>query len=104
MPGANSRATSARIIRFDCATQAMLKIRRAIERHFGQPGLTRDKVLAAVVRLLETSLIRVGNDEYAKANGSFGLTTLKDKHAVIDGSLIRFRFRGKSGRTHEIDL
>jgi DNA topoisomerase-1 len=61
-------------------------------------------VLAAVVRLLELTLIRVGNDEYARLNRSFGLTTLKDRHASVRGSSIRFRFRGKSGQQHEVSL
>jgi DNA topoisomerase-1 len=61
-------------------------------------------VLAAVVRLLELTLIRVGNDEYARLNRSFGLTTLQDRHAVVDGSEIRFRFRGKSGKQQEVGL
>ena len=67
-------------------------------------GLPREKVLAAVVRLLELTLIRVGNDEYARLNRSFGLTTLRDRHARIEGSRIRFRFRGKSGQPHEVGL
>ena len=62
-------------------------------------GLPREKVLAAVVRLLELTLIRVGNDEYARLNRSFGLTTLRDRHASVDGTAIQFRFRGKSGKT-----
>jgi DNA topoisomerase-1 len=61
-------------------------------------------VLATVVQLLETTAIRVGNDEYAKDNGSFGLTTLRNKHAKVDGSTVRFSFRGKSGVRHAIDL
>ena len=68
------------------------------------PGLPREKVLATVVRLLETTLIRVGNDEYARLNRSFGLTTLKTRHARVTGTAIRFRFRGKSGRQHEVGL
>lgn len=79
-------------------------IRRRVARDLKRPHLSRRKVLAAVVRLLETTLIRVGNDEYARANNSFGLTTLRDKHARINGSSIRFEFRGKSGKEHEIDL
>jgi DNA topoisomerase-1 len=66
--------------------------------------LPREKVLAAVVKLLETTLIRVGNDEYAKTNNSFGLTTLRDKHARVKGATVRFEFKGKSGVEHEIDL
>ncbi|HEX3148990.1 MAG TPA: DNA topoisomerase IB [Gemmataceae bacterium] len=80
------------------------RIRRAVARDLARPGLARRKVLAAVVKLLETSLIRVGNDEYAKANGSFGLTTLRDRHVKITGGLIHFDFRGKSGVAHEIDI
>ena len=80
------------------------RIRARVERDIGRPGLPRDKVLALVVRLLELTLIRVGNEEYAKANRSFGLTTMRDRHATIGGTRVRFRFRGKSGRTHEIGL
>jgi DNA topoisomerase I len=77
--------------------------RRAAEDLRGTP-LTRDKVLAAIVILLEKTLIRVGNDEYAKQNRSFGLTTLKDGHVQIRGGRVRFAFRGKSGVEHEVDL
>jgi DNA topoisomerase I len=66
--------------------------------------LTRDKVLALVVQLLEKTLIRVGNDEYARANHSFGLTTLRDGHVSVSGPRVRFSFRGKSGVEHDIDL
>jgi len=84
--------------------KSLPKIRRRVTRDLKLPGLPREKVLAAVVRLLETTLIRVGNDEYAKSNNSFGLTTLQDRHAHIRGSKIRFVFKGKSGIEHEIDL
>jgi DNA topoisomerase-1 len=84
--------------------EALPKIRRRVNRDLKLPGLPREKVLAAVVKLLETTLIRVGNDEYAKSNQSFGLTTLRDKHARITGSRIRFEFKGKSGVEHDIDL
>ena len=90
-----------RIIAF---AQALPRIRRRVNRHLKCAGLPREKVLAVVVRLLEATLIRVGNDEYAKSNHSFGLTTMRDEHAQIDGSTIFFDFRGKSGREHEIDL
>ena len=62
-------------------------------------GLPREKVLATVVHLLETTLIRVGNDEYAKQNKSYGLTTLRDPHVKVDGAELRFQFKGKSGKT-----
>jgi DNA topoisomerase-1 len=83
---------------------ALPKIRKRCDADLAKPGIPRDKVLAAVVRLLEQTLIRVGNDEYAKLNRSFGLTTLRGRHARVDGSTIRFRFRGKSGRLHEVGL
>ena len=83
---------------------ALARIRRHIRRDLRQPGMPRQKVLALIIRLLETTLIRIGNEEYARANGSFGLTTLKDKHAEIEGSTIRFHFRGKSGKVHTITL
>ncbi len=67
-------------------------------------GLPREKILATVVRLLETTFIRIGNVEYAKENESFGLTTLRNRHVDIEGSTIRFRFRGKSGVDHEVEV
>lgn len=79
-------------------------LRNKLDEDLSRRGLPREKVLAAVVRLLETTLIRVGNDEYAKNNGSVGLTTMKNDHVDVDGSRIRFEFRGKSGVEHEIDL
>ena len=68
------------------------------------PGLPRQKVLATVVRLLERTFIRVGNEEYARENKSFGLTTIKNRHVRVKGAHLRFRFRGKSGRQHEVDV
>jgi DNA topoisomerase-1 len=82
--------------------EALPRLRRRLERHLRRPGLPREKVLAAVVRLLETTLIRVGNQEYAKQNRSFGLTTLRDRHVEISGFTLRFHFRGKSGVTHDV--
>jgi DNA topoisomerase-1 len=79
-------------------------IRRQVEKDLHRQGLPKEKVLATVVRLLETSFIRVGNDEYAKENDSFGLTTLKNRHVRIDGTKLQFRFRGKSGQEHRIEL
>jgi DNA topoisomerase-1 len=84
--------------------KALPTIRAATEEHLKLPGLPREKVLATVVRLLEITHIRVGNDEYAKSNHSYGLTTLHDQHAHIDGSTVRFSFRGKSGIRHEVEL
>jgi len=73
-------------------------IRRQVQEHMALRGLPREKVLATVVHLLETTLIRVGNDDYAKQNNSYGLTTLKNRHVAVDGNEIRFRFNGKSGK------
>jgi DNA topoisomerase-1 len=84
---------------------AMLpRIRRKINRDLRLPGISRSKVLAMVVRLLETTLIRVGNEEYARTNGSYGLTTFKNRHVHIQGKNLRFRFRGKSGKDHIVNL
>jgi DNA topoisomerase-1 len=83
---------------------ALPKIRARCERDLRAPGLSRDKVLAAVVTLLEQTLIRVGNEEYSRLNQSFGLTTLRDRHARIRGADVQFRFRGKSGKEHTISL
>ena len=83
---------------------ALPVIRSRVDADLGYPGLPRVKVLAAVVRLLESTLIRVGNDEYARSNQSFGLTTMRDQHVKVGSKSIQFEFRGKSGVTHEIDL
>ena len=83
---------------------ALPGIRARTAADLAKPGLPRDKVLAAVVQLLEKSLIRVGNEEYARQNQSFGLTTLKDRHVDIRGAKVRFEFRGKSGVRHAIDV
>jgi DNA topoisomerase-1 len=84
--------------------QVLPKIRRRVEADLKLPGLPREKVLATVVRLLERSFIRVGNPEYARENKSFGLTTMQDRHVDVKGSKLRFRFRGKGGKQHEVDL
>jgi DNA topoisomerase-1 len=80
------------------------RIREQVQRDLSLPGLPREKVLATVVRLLEVTAIRVGNEEYARSNGSFGLATLKNRHVDVRGSKIRFQFRGKSGVQHAVDL
>jgi DNA topoisomerase I len=84
--------------------QALPRIRRAVAAHLRAPGLTREKVLATVVRLLEVTNIRVGSDEYARSNHHYGLTTLLDQHVAIDGSELRFHFKGKSGKEHVVGL
>lgn len=84
--------------------QALPKIRRRVKKDLGLPGLSRNKVLATIVQLLERTFIRVGNAEYARENKSFGLTTMQDRHVKVKGAKLRFRFRGKSGREHDVDL
>ena len=84
--------------------KALPKIRRRLKKDLALSGLPREKVLATIVQLLERSLIRVGNEEYARENKSFGLTTMQDRHVDVKGSKLRFRFRGKSGRQHEVDV
>ena len=84
--------------------RALPRLRRRVERDLGRPGLPKEKVLATVVRLLDSSRIRVGNPEYARDNASYGLTTLREKHVSVAGDRVRFRFRGKSGREHDVDV
>jgi DNA topoisomerase-1 len=84
--------------------RALPKIRRRVARDLKQRGLPRTKVLAAIVQLLEKTMIRVGNEQYAKENKSFGLTTMRNRHAKIKGAKVQFDFKGKSGIHHEIDL
>jgi DNA topoisomerase I len=84
--------------------QALPKIRRRLNKDLALPGLPRNKVLATVVQLLERTFIRVGNEEYARENKSFGLTTMHNRHVDVDGSNVRFNFRGKSGVNHEVDV
>src|ERR687897_2085161 len=85
-------------------SRALAAIRDRVSKDMGKQGLPREKVLATVVNLLECTGIRVGNDEYARANRSFGLTTLRDHHVEISGSKLRFQFRGKSGKIHDVVL
>ena len=84
--------------------QALPKIRRRLARDLKRRGLPREKVLATVVQLLEKTFIRIGNEEYARENKSFGLTTLRNRHVDVKGGTVRFQFRGKSGVEHDIDV
>lgn len=90
--------------RMTAFADALPAIRRQVSRDLARPGLPRAKVLAALVRLLETTYIRVGNAEYARDNESFGLTTLRERQVRVQGSTLKFRFRGKSGVEHHIAL
>jgi DNA topoisomerase-1 len=84
--------------------EALPSIRERTDQDLRRHGLSREKVLAAVIRLLETTLIRVGNEEYARTNESFGLTTMLDEHAEVTSSSVQFHFRGKSGIEHAVQL
>jgi DNA topoisomerase-1 len=84
--------------------RALPAIRRRIARDLSQPGLPRTKVLAAALRIMESTLIRIGNDEYAKANGSYGLTTLRNRHVAVAGSEVTIDFIGKGGKRHKLRL
>jgi len=83
-------------------SDVLWKIRERVETDIELPGFTRDKIMATLVWLLETTLIRIGSDEYAKANKSYGLTTFKRRHVAVVGSEMRFEFRGKSGIQHAV--
>ena len=90
--------------RMPAFAEALPRIRARTAADLARPGLPREKVLATVVQLLEKSLIRVGNEEYARSNRSFGLTTLLDRHVNVRGATVRFEFRGKSGVRHSISV
>ena len=84
--------------------RALPRLRKRVERDLGAPDLRREKVLATIVRLLDTSALRVGNREYARENNSFGLTTLRGRHARVQGAEVRFHFRGKGGKDVAVAL
>jgi DNA topoisomerase-1 len=79
-------------------------VRRRVQRDLRLPGSPKEKVIAAIVRLLETSCIRIGNEDYVTENHSYGLTTLRNKHIRVHGGVIRFHFKGKSGQVHDIEV
>lgn len=91
----------ARVLAF---AEALPRIRARVDADLRRPGLPKEKVVATVVRLLERTHARVGNEEYARSNGSHGLTTLRDRHVRVRGGTARFRFRGKSGKAHAFDV
>ena len=84
--------------------QILPTIRERVDHDLSLPGLSRPKILATIVQLMETTLIRVGNEEYARDNKSYGLTTMRNKHVDVDGSTVTFTFQGKSRVNHTIDL
>ncbi|ACL60197.1 DNA topoisomerase IB [Methylobacterium nodulans] len=84
--------------------EALPALRATVQEHMSLRGLPREKVLATVVHLLETTLIRVGNDDYARSNRSYGLTTLRDPHVTVEGAALKFRFKGKSGKVWQLSV
>jgi DNA topoisomerase-1 len=96
---ARDEAKYERLVSF---ARTLPKIRAQVAEDLRRPGLCREKVLATVVKFLEVSLIRIGNDEYARENGSFGLTTMRNRHVEVEGSTVTFEFRGKSGKKHQV--
>ena len=91
----------ARLIGF---CRALPRVRRRVARDLRQPGLTQEKVIATIIKLMETTLIRVGNEEYARQNRSYGLTTLRDRHVRVRGNTVRLMFRGKTGKEVEAEV
>ncbi len=84
--------------------QVLPRIRETVDGHLGLRGMPREKVLATIIALLEQTLIRIGNEDYVKQNGSFGLTTLRNRHVRVEGSELRFLFKGKSGKTWRLSV
>src|SRR2546428_172526 len=97
-------AEAARAAGLRHVTDGRPAIRARITQDLRKDGLPKEKVLAAVVRLLETTLIRVGNDEYARDNRSYGLTTMRDRHVKVRGDTVRFEFVAKGGQRRQVDL
>jgi DNA topoisomerase-1 len=103
-PGFRQHRDGTKFERMFELSNVLWKIRERVESDIELPGLARDKIMATVVWLLETTLIRIGSDEYAKANKSFGLTTMRRRHVAVVGSEMRFEFRGKSRIQHAVSV
>ena len=103
-PGFRQHRDGTKFERMFALSEVIQKIRERVEHDVALSGHPREKVMATLVWLLEKTLIRIGSDEYAKANKSFGLTTLRRRHVAIDGAKLRFEFRGKSGISHAVDV
>jgi DNA topoisomerase I len=101
-PGFRKHRDGTKFERMFELSDVLWKIRERVESDIELPGLARDKIMATLVWLLETTLIRIGSDEYAKANKSYGLTTFRRRHVAVVGSELRFEFRGKSGIQHAV--
>ncbi len=99
-----SERDSGKFDRLLAFARVLPRLRRQVEAQLKDGRHSRDLVLATIVRLLDTTLVRIGNDQYARDNGSYGLTTLKNRHVHLDGSTMRLSFRGKSGVRHEVEV
>ena len=103
-PDWQAHASRTKFRRLASFGRALPQLRRQVRRHLRLPGLPQEKVVAAVIALLDGTLIRVGNEEYARSNGSYGLTTLRDRHADINGQVIHLSFKAKSGKLRQVDF
>lgn len=103
-PDWSAHRSAGKFERMPAFARALPRLRRRVETDLGRRGVCREKVLATTVRLLEITLIRVGNAEYARQNRSYGLTTLHKRHLEVDGSALAFSFRGKSGKDHAVSV
>ena len=103
-PSFRERRDESKFERMLALSDVLWMIRERVEKDIALPGLARDKIMATVVWLLERTLIRIGTDEYAKANNSYGLTTLRRRHVAVAGAKVDFEFRGKSGIEHSVSI
>jgi len=103
-PAWRARRDASKFGRMAAFGRALPRVRRRVARDLALPALSKEKVLAALVWLLETTSMRIGSEEYARTNGSFGLTTLRNRHVTVSGTVLRFRFRGKADRVHEVGV
>lgn len=100
----NAHASESKFDRLPAFARALPRLHERVEADLNRRGPCREKVLATVVRLLELTLIRIGNARYARQNRSYGLTTLNKRHLAVDGGSLTFAFRGKSGQSHEVSV
>jgi DNA topoisomerase-1 len=103
-PAWNSIRSQTKFSRLTNFAKALPAIREQVKKDLAKRSICKEKVVATVVYIMEKAYIRIGNQEYAKENGSFGLTTMRDRHVAISGSRIRFAFKGKKGVMHDIEL
>ena len=103
-PAWRAQRDESKFSRMSAFGRALPRVRRRVAHDLALPALSKDKVLATLVWLLETTAMRIGSEEYARSNGSFGLTTLRDRHVTVSGTNLRFRYRGKGDRVHEVGV